>query len=37
MIDLLGLFDALEDIDKRAIANYYFGQLQTVRELQEVL
>ena len=30
-------FDGLQDIEKRAIANYYFGQLQTVRELQEVL
>ena len=30
-------FDGLNDIDRRAIANYYYGQLQTVRELQEVL
>ena len=30
-------FDALQDADKRALANYYYGQLQTVRELQEVL
>ncbi|KGG20728.1 hypothetical protein EV08_0932 [Prochlorococcus marinus str. SS2] len=29
--------DGLKDIDRRAIANYYYGQLQTVRELQEVL
>ncbi len=30
-------FDNLKDIDRRAIANYYYGQLQTVKELQEVL
>ena len=30
-------FDGLKDIDRRALANYYYGQLQTVRELQEVL
>ena len=30
-------FDGLKDIDKRALANYYYGQLETVRELQEVL
>ncbi len=30
-------FDSLKDIDRRAIANYYYGQLQTVKELQEVL
>jgi hypothetical protein len=29
--------DSLEDVDRRARANYYYGQLQTVRELQEVL
>jgi hypothetical protein len=29
--------DALEDPDRRARANYYYGQLQTVRELQECL
>lgn len=29
--------DALEDADRRARANYYYGQLQTVRELQECL
>jgi len=30
-------FDGLDDSDRRARANYYYGQLQTVRELQEVL
>ncbi len=30
-------FDGLKDIERRAIANYYFGQLQTVRELQGIL
>ncbi len=30
-------FDGLEDSELRARANYYYGQLQTVRELQEVL
>ena len=30
-------FDGLQDSNKRALANYYYGQLQTVRELQEVL
>lgn len=29
--------DALDDPDRRARANYYYGQLQTVRELQECL
>ena len=29
-------FDDLEDSDRRATANYYYGQLQTVKELQEV-
>ncbi len=29
--------DSLKDVDRRAIANYYYGQLQTVKELQEVL
>jgi hypothetical protein len=29
--------DTLEDPDRRARANYYYGQLQTVRELQECL
>ena len=30
-------FDSLEDPDRRARANYYYGQLQTVRELKDVL
>ncbi len=30
-------FDGLMDSEQRARANYYYGQLQTVRELQEVL
>jgi hypothetical protein len=33
-------FDALDTLDdpgRRARANYYYGQLQTVRELQECL
>ena len=30
-------FDGLEDNDRRASANYYYGQWSTVRELQEVL
>jgi len=30
-------FDGLEDPIKRAKANYYFGQWQTVRELQGVI
>jgi len=29
--------DSLEDVDRRARANYYYGQLQTVRELQRVI
>jgi hypothetical protein len=29
--------DSLEEADRRARANYYYGQLQTVRELQQVL
>jgi hypothetical protein len=29
--------DSLENPDRRAKANYYFGQLQTVRELREAL
>ncbi len=29
-------FDRLPDSDKRALANYYYGQLQTVREIQSV-
>ena len=30
-------FDGLEDSDRRASANYYYGQWMTVRELQEAL
>ncbi len=30
-------FDGLFDVELRAKANYYYGQWQTVRELQEVL
>lgn len=29
--------DSLEDPDRRARANYYYGQLQVVRELKDVL
>jgi hypothetical protein len=29
--------DALEDQDRRARANYYYGQLMTARELRAVL
>lgn len=29
--------DGLEDNDRRALANYYYGQLQTVRELKDAL
>ena len=29
--------DSLEDPERRARANYYYGQLQTVRELQDAL
>jgi hypothetical protein len=29
--------DTLEDGDRRAKANYYYGQLQTVRELKDAL
>jgi hypothetical protein len=29
--------DAIEDVERRARANYYYGQLQTVRELIDVL
>jgi hypothetical protein len=29
--------DTLEDADRRARANYYYGQLQTVRELKDAL
>jgi len=30
-------FDGLDDSDRRASANYYYGQWMTVRELQEAL
>ena len=30
-------FDGLDDADRRARANYYYGQLQTVRELKDVV
>lgn len=29
--------DAIEDPDRRARANYYYGQLQVVRELSDVI
>ena len=29
--------DAIEDGERRARANYYFGQLQTARQLMDVL
>ena len=29
--------DTLEDANRRARANYYYGQLQTVRELKDAL
>jgi hypothetical protein len=29
--------DAIQDAERRARANYYFGQLQTVRALMEVI
>ena len=29
--------DSVEDADRRARANYYYGQLQVVRELKDVL
>ena len=29
--------DSLEDPDRRARANYYYGQLQTAREIREAL
>tara|TARA_Y100001968_G_C19450716_1_gene768376 strand:- start:2808 stop:3008 length:201 start_codon:yes stop_codon:yes gene_type:complete len=29
-------FDEFKDSERRARANYYYGQLQTVRELQSV-
>ena len=30
-------FDGLDDPEKRAKANYYYGQWQTVKELQGVI
>ena len=30
-------FDGLDDAERRARANYYYGQWQVVRELQEAL
>ncbi len=30
-------FDGLVDVDRRATANYYYGQWLTVREIQEQL
>ena len=30
-------FDGLNDADRRATANYYYGQWQTVREIKETL
>ena len=30
-------FDGLDDAERRARANYYYGQWQAVRELQEAL
>ena len=29
-------FDGLDDSDIRASANYYYGQFQTARELQDI-
>ena len=29
--------DSLDDADRRARANYYYGQLQVVRELKDAL
>jgi len=29
--------DSVEDADRRARANYYYGQLQVVRELKDAL
>jgi hemerythrin-like domain-containing protein len=29
--------DSIEDADRRARANYYYGQLQVVRELQDAV
>ncbi len=30
-------FDGLKDSERRARANYYYGQLQAVKELQETI
>ena len=30
-------FDTLDDTDRRATANYYYGQWQTVKEIQAAL
>lgn len=30
-------FDVLSDNERRSRANYYYGQLQAVRELQETI
>ncbi len=30
-------FDSLDDAERRAHANYYYGQWQTVREIKESL
>ena len=30
-------FDGLDDAERRSRANYYYGQWQTVRELQDAL
>ena len=30
-------FDGIDDVERRSTANYYYGQLQTVRELQDVI
>ena len=30
-------FDGFEDSDRRARANYYYGQWQTVKEIQETI
>jgi hypothetical protein len=31
------VIDTLENVDDRARANYYYGQLMTVRELKDVI
>ncbi len=30
-------FDGIDDFERRSIANYYFGQLQTVNEVRDSL